>query len=139
MRFAIAVVLLFCLSLLAMAAVADSPDQGVLSSSDVQKMVSAGIPLVDIRRPAEWKTTGVIEGSHLLTFFDQNGNYDTEIWLTELTNLIEPEEPFILISNNGNRASQLARFLSTELEFKHVYHLENGINSWVNSGNMVVW
>ena len=28
------------------------------------------VPIIDIRKESEWKETGIIEGSHLLTFFN---------------------------------------------------------------------
>ena len=39
------------------------------------------VTIVDIRRPEEWATTGVVAGSLLLTFYDEQGKYDLHAWL----------------------------------------------------------
>jgi len=43
-------------------------------------LIDAGTPVIDVRRADEWKKTGVIEDSHLLTFFDKRGRYDAPAW-----------------------------------------------------------
>ena len=48
------------------------------------KLINKGTPIIDIRRVDEWSQTGVIPGSHLLTFFDKQGNYNKEKWLSNL-------------------------------------------------------
>ena len=44
-----------------------------VDSSQVLEMLKRGVPVIDIRRQDEWIETGVIEGSRLMTAFDQNG------------------------------------------------------------------
>ncbi len=34
----------------------------------LQQLIDQGIPVIDVRTASEWQQTGVIEGSHLLTF-----------------------------------------------------------------------
>ena len=47
-----------------------------VDNTALERLLEAGAPIIDIRTPEEWGTTGVIEGSHLLTFFDARGSYD---------------------------------------------------------------
>ena len=42
----------------------------------LKQLLNAGVPLIDVRTASEWQQTGIIEGSHLLTFFDEKGQYD---------------------------------------------------------------
>ena len=42
-----------------------------LDPAGLAARLAAGVPVLDIRRDEEWESTGVIPGSHLLTFFDQ--------------------------------------------------------------------
>ena len=56
-----------------------------VDNAALERLLEAAIPIIDIRTPEEWGTTGVIEGSHLLTFFDARGNYDTRAWLSDLS------------------------------------------------------
>ena len=50
-------------------------------------MQEQNVPIIDIRRPDEWRSTGVISGSYLLTFFDAKGNYNLNQWLAELNDI----------------------------------------------------
>ena len=47
-----------------------------IDSAELQRLRAEGVSVIDVRRPEEWSKTGVIEGSHLLTFFDAEGRYD---------------------------------------------------------------
>ena len=54
----------------AFAEVIDVDDQEMI------KLSNLNIPIVDVRRSSEWDQTGVIPNSILLTFFDEEGNYN---------------------------------------------------------------
>ncbi len=109
-----------------------------LSNEQMQKMMDENIPVIDIRTPDEWKSTGVIPGSHLLTFFDARGKYDLNKWLTELNKIAGKNDKFILVCRSGNRTSQVAHYLDGKLGYTQVYHLEHGINNWIRAGDKVV-
>src|SRR5210317_2107696 len=44
-----------------------------LDNGHLKTLLEQGVPIYDIRRPEEWRQTGVIEGSRLLTFVDAGG------------------------------------------------------------------
>ena len=96
------------------------------------------IPIIDIRRSDEWKSTGVIKGSHKMTFFDARGKYDMEKWLAELDKIAGKNDSFILVCRSGNRTGQVANFLDKKLGYTKVYHLKKGIKNWIKSGDKVV-
>ncbi|MES9843129.1 MAG: rhodanese-like domain-containing protein [Candidatus Sedimenticola sp. PURPLELP] len=109
-----------------------------ISNQELQQLLQQGIPVIDIRRPEEWKQTGVVEGSHLMTFFDKKGNYDVRKWLQDLTSVAKKDEPFIIICRTGNRTGIIGRFLADKLAFPKVYNVEKGITHWIAKGNPVV-
>jgi len=111
---------------------------GQLDNQQVQKMLERGVPIIDIRRPEEWKQTGVVKGSHLLTFFDKKGNYNVEKWLGQLEKIAGKNDEFILICRTGNRTGMVGNFLDKKLGFKKVAHASRGITSWIRSGLNVV-
>ena len=45
-----------------------------IDNDKLTAMMENQVPLVDIRTRKEWQATGIIPKSHLLTFFDTNGN-----------------------------------------------------------------
>ncbi len=103
---------------------------GNLSNEQLKKMQQQGVVLVDIRRAEEWQQTGVIEGSHLLTFFDKKGNYNMQQWLDELAKITDKNDKLVLICRSGNRTGMVGKFLDQKLGFPQVYHLKNGIKRW---------
>jgi rhodanese-related sulfurtransferase len=110
---------------------------GNLGGEEVQAMAAEGVPVVDIRRPEEWALTGVIAGSHLITFFDERNEYDIDTWLAALAQVTTRDEPFILVCRMGVRTEVVGRYLAGTLKFSGVYHLQHGINSWIGHGHPV--
>ena len=115
-----------------------SAEVGQLSNEQLKQLMDENVPVIDIRRADEWQSTGVIKGSHLLTFFDARGNYDMEKWLAELDKVAAKDQKFILICRSGNRTGQVSNFLDKKLGYKHVYHLQRGIKNWIKAGDKVV-
>ncbi|MDX2503303.1 MAG: rhodanese-like domain-containing protein [Gammaproteobacteria bacterium] len=111
---------------------------GNLSNEQMKQLMAENVPLIDIRRPEEWKSTGVIGGSKLITFFDSRGNFNLEKWLAELDKVAGKNDKLILICRSGNRTGQVAQYLDKKLGYKQVYHLKNGIKKWIKADEKVV-
>jgi len=94
--------------------------------------------VVDIRTGGEWQASGIISNSHKLQSFDNQGKFDSEKWLTALQQMkSSPDQAVILVCRSGNRSGRVGAFLTEQLGMKNVYHLENGLQSWVKSGHPV--
>ncbi len=68
-----------------------------IDSRDVPDILQQGAALVDVRRPEEWQLTGIVAGSHMLTFFDEYGSCHPEEWVRQLNELVPVEQPILLI------------------------------------------
>ena len=99
---------------------------------------SAGMVLVDIRRVEEWHLTGVIAGSHQMTFFDAAGNADPADWLCNLTKIATPEDDLVLICRSDHRTGIILEFLHTQTPYRRVQHLAGGMLGWLEKGFPVV-
>lgn len=129
----------FLLLLIALFAAGNSfAEVGNISNNEMKTMMDQNIPIIDIRRPDEWKSTGVIQGSHKMTFFDARGNYNMDKWLAELDKIAGKNDAFILVCRSGNRTGQLSNFMDKKLAYEKVYHLKKGIKNWIKSGDKVV-
>ncbi|MGR8931465.1 MAG: rhodanese-like domain-containing protein [Gammaproteobacteria bacterium] len=94
--------------------------------------------VVDVRTPAEWQASGIISDSRKLQSFDNDGNFDIGKWAAELEKLkSSPEQAVILVCRSGNRSAKVGELLTRQLGMKNVYHLEKGLQSWVQSGRSV--
>lgn len=88
--------------------------------------------LIDIRREGEFLETGIIENSHKLTFFKDDGSYDLLSWIKEFKKIVKNEDTkFILVCAHANRTELLGNYLLNELNYINAYHLEGGIYLWL--------
>ncbi len=107
------------------------------SSDKLATLIEEGVAVIDVRTPDEWRTTGVIPESHLLTFFDNRGNYDLNDWLSKFTKLAGPEDGVVIICAVGNRSRVISHFLSSELGYQKVHNVTQGIEHWIGNGHPV--
>jgi rhodanese-related sulfurtransferase len=133
--------LLRTLSLAALLSLSSLSAQAEIINLDNQKteeLVKQGIPVIDVRMKSEWQQTGIIEGSHLLTLFDENGDYDLEKWVADLDKIAGKDKPFILICAVGGRTGMVSQFLDRKLGYSQVHNVSRGINSWIKDGKAVI-
>ncbi len=107
------------------------------STDELLKLTEDNVSVVDVRTPEEWRKTGVIPNSHLLTFFDIRGNYNLNDWLSKFTAIAKPEDQVVIICAVGNRSQMISRFLSSKLGYQRVHNATQGIDHWIAQGNAV--
>ena len=109
-----------------------------IGNIELKSLLQKRIPLIDIRRKDEWKSTGIVENSILMTFFDKNGKANTNKWLKELNEIAKKNEPVILICRTGRRTGIISKFLSEKVGYRLIYDVTDGITDWIKKGNTVV-
>ena len=108
-----------------------------VDNSELKTLIAQGVPVYDVRRAEEWRQTGVVEGSHKLTFVDAKGRPNPE-FLPRFTAEVGKNDPVVLICRTGNRTDTLARELMEKHGYTRVYNVRNGITRWVGEKNPVV-
>jgi len=124
----------FFFAIAACAAFAARADIIDIDNAQLAKLAASGVPLIDIRTRAEWEETGIVPGSHLLTFFDERGQADPAAWLSKAKAIAKPGDPLIVICRSGNRTRALSQFLSQQAAYAKVYNVKNGIRDWAKEG-----
>ena len=109
-----------------------------IGNIELKSLLQKNIPLIDIRRKDEWKSTGIVENSILMTFFDKNGKANTNEWLKELNKIANKNDPVILICRTGRRTGIISKFLSEKIGYRLIYDVTDGITDWIKKGNTVV-
>ncbi len=109
-----------------------------VSNEDLQQLQQSGVTIIDVRRQDEWMQTGMVEGSHGITFFDKQGRYDVNAWLAEVSELIKPDDPVVLICARGVRTAKIAELLDKRLGYTGVHNVTDGIRSWIKNDQPVV-
>ena len=124
-RFYIKIIVGLFIFKFAFAEVIDVDDQEMI------KLSNLNIPIVDVRRSSEWDQTGVIPNSILLTFFDEEGNYNFDKWFEKLQLEINVADPIILICRSGQRSKVVANMIDEKFN-SIIYNSQSGINSWIS-------
>ena len=124
-RFYIKIIVGLLIVKFAFAEVIDVNDQEMI------KLSNLNIPIVDVRRSSEWDQTGVIPNSILLTFFDEEGNYNFDEWYEKLQLEINVTDQIILICRSGKRSKVVANMIDEKFNTT-IYNAQSGINSWIN-------
>ena len=102
-----------------------------VNNEEIIKLSNLNIPIVDVRRSSEWDQTGVIPNSILLTFFDEEGNYNFDKWFEKLQLEINVNDPIILICRSGKRSKVVANMIDEKFN-TIIYNAQSGINSWIS-------
>ena len=108
-----------------------------IDSTQLDQLRRSGVPVIDIRLTREWEETGIVPGSHLLTFFDERGQYDARGWLTKVQGISKPGSAIAVICRTGNRTKPVSQFLDQQ-GYTKVYNVKHGIKRWIADGGEVV-
>jgi len=127
-------------ALLAASLLAAAPVRAELVDIDnakLRELLASGVPIVDVRTAPEWKQTGVVPGSHRLTFFDEQGRSDAPAWMDSFSKVAKPGDPVIIICRSGNRSGTVGRLLDQQVKSAKVYNVQGGITAWIKAGNAI--
>ena len=101
-----------------------------IGNNEIKRLMSLGIPLIDVRRKDEWVSTGVIKNSYLHTFFDKDGKYDLKSFITNIKKISNSEKGIILFCRTGRRTTAIAKVLEKTNYFTEIYNTK-GVKAWV--------
>jgi rhodanese-related sulfurtransferase len=121
--------------LLGLSACSEPPYTNV-DNTQLQMMLEKDIPVYDVRRPEEWRQTGVVEGSKLLTFVEASGRLNPD-FIERFTAANSQHDPVILICRTGSRTSTLANYLVEKMGYTQVYNVRDGITRWIREDRPV--
>lgn len=95
--------------------------------------LSQNIPIIDIRTEKEWRETGVIPQSHLLTFYKEDQSYNEKEFLEALNAIVKKDDTFVILCRSGNRSMKVTHFLAAQ-GYTHVINLSGGITEALKNG-----
>jgi len=91
------------------------------------------LKIIDIRTESEWAMAGVIKDAYLLTFFDERGNYDIEVFIENINKIVEKNEQFAIICYVGSRTHMVANLLGKKNNY-NVVNLKGGMDKLIKQG-----
>ena len=113
-------------------------DVETIDNIKVKSLISRGVPLIDIRSSIEWKETGIIEGSHLITFFNEKGKVNLNKWMSAFNKVADTTKPFMLICASGVRSKFASYILNNQFDIPKIYDVSEGVSGWIKDKHPVV-
>lgn len=108
------------------------PPYNNVDNAGLKSLLDQGVPLYDVRRPDEWRQTGVVAGSRTLTYVDGSGRVNPDI-LPRIQSEVPKDAPIAIICRTGNRTDSLARELAAA-GYTRIYNVRDGITRWIAEG-----
>ena len=109
-----------------------------VDNKKLKMLLDQNIKLVDIRTVSEWKKTGVISKSHLLSLVDEKGNYSLQSWYQNFSKIKLRNNSVILICAVGGRSKYIAKILNRIDKNLTIFNVKKGILNWIKNKNPVV-
>ena len=108
-----------------------------ISNEELKSLLDSGVVLVDIRSPDEWVETGIVEGSHTITLFGEDGRPMPD-FLPKLEQIASLATPVVVICQTGYRTRIASEALTRQIGYNKVYNVTKGIVDWIANGHPVV-
>jgi len=123
--------LLFLSLAIMVSCTSSAPAQSVLDATQVESMMKADktIQVIDIRTPAEWQQTGVIEGARRMNYHAPD--------FQELLSKLDKKKPVIVYCAAGGRSPR-ATAAMLKMGFSKIYDYTGGMNDWLAKGKKTV-
>ena len=108
-----------------------------IDNSDLKNLIAKGINIIDVRTQNEWKSTGIIEGSILISLLDKKNKFIFENWYEDFNKKISKNESVIFVCALGVRSKFISNLVNKKKPDLKIYNLKKGINDWIRSGNKI--
>lgn len=115
-----------------------SAEISLVGNAELRQLAAQGVAVVDVRTAGEWRQTGVVAGSQLITLFDETGQSDPAAWLQALDRVVPADRPVVLICRTGNRSGKAALLLEQRDPRRKIYNVRDGITGWQRAGEPVI-
>jgi len=102
------------------------------TNQNIKKLQNQNIPIIDIRLPNEWKSTGTIPNSIQDTFFTINGSINPNFYKILKKHHINKNSKFAVICRTGHR-TKMAIELIYKNGYKNVINLDGGMYKLFNT------
>ncbi len=109
-----------------------------IGNEKLKNLLNQDISIIDVRTKNEWKKSGVIHKSHLISMLDNNGKYSIVNWYNRFSKIKLKNNSVILICAVGGRSHYLAKIINLHNKNMKIYNVKKGIKNWIKYKNPVV-
>ena len=108
-----------------------------IDNSELKNLIEKDINIIDVRTQNEWESTGIIEGSILISLLDKKNKFIFENWYEDFKKKISKNESVIFVCALGVRSKFISNLVNKKKPDLKIYNLKKGINNWIRSGNKI--
>ena len=105
-----------------------------INNKELSNLIEKEIKIIDVRTQNEWKSTGIIKGSFLVSLLNKNKKFIFEEWYAMFENNFSKKKSIIFICASGVRSNYISNLVKKKDPDLIVYNLKKGINNWIRSG-----
>ena len=105
-----------------------------IDNRELSNLIEKKIKIIDVRTQKEWKSTGIIKGSFLISLLNKNKKFIFEEWYETFKNKFGRNKSIIFICASGVRSNYISHLVKKKDPDLIVYNLRKGINKWIRSG-----
>ena len=105
-----------------------------INNKELSNLIEKEIKIIDVRTQNEWKSTGIIKGSFLVSLLNKNKKFIFEDWFAMFENNFGKNKSIIFICASGVRSNYISHLVKNKNPDLIVYNLKKGINYWIRSG-----
>ena len=108
-----------------------------IDNSELKNLIEKDINIIDVRSQNEWKSTGIIKGSILMSLLDKKNKFIFENWYEDFNKKTSKNESVIFVCALGVRSKYISNLINKKKPDLKIYNLKKGINDWIRSGNKI--
>ena len=108
-----------------------------INNKELSNLIEKEIKIIDVRTQNEWKSTGIIKGSFLVSLLNKNKKFIFEDWFAMFENNFGKNKSIIFICASGVRSNYISHLVQRKKPDLIIYNLRKGINHWIRSGNQI--
>ena len=108
-----------------------------IDNRELKKLIEKDINIIDVRTHNEWKSTGIIKGSILISLLDKKNKFIFKNWYEDFNKKISKNESVIFVCALGVRSKFISNLINKKKPDLKIYNLKKGIKNWIRSGNKI--
>ena len=108
-----------------------------INNRELSDLIKKTINIIDVRTQKEWKSTGIIKGSFLVSLLNKNKRFIFEDWFAMFENNFGKNKSIIFICASGIRSNYISHLVQRKKPDLIIYNLQKGIKHWIRSGNKI--
>ena len=105
-----------------------------INNRELTNLIEKKIKIIDVRTQNEWKLTGIIKGSSLISLLNKNKKFIFEDWYEIFNKKFGRNKSIVFICASGIRSNYISHLVKKKEPDLIVYNLKKGINNWIRSG-----